>query len=161
MKVIVFQYPFMLCYNKKGGITMNEKQKKFCDEYLTDFNTSAAAVRAGYSKTSAWKTGARILKTPQAKEYLNSKLNKISSRKTAEAEEVLEYLTAVMRGEKWGKAHIPKGENLPAEKDGAITVRDRMKAAELLGKLYGIFSDKGGGAEIVPVIISGEEDLSD
>ena len=140
---------------------MNEKQKKFCDEYLTDFNKTAAAVRAGYSKKSACETGARILKIPQAKEYINKKLNKISSKKTAEAEEVLEYLTAVMRGEKWGKAHMPKGENLPAEKDGTITVRDRMKAAELLGKLYGIFSEKIGGEEIIPVVISGEEDLCD
>lgn len=139
---------------------MNEKQKKFCDEYLTDFNKTAAAIRAGYSKKSACKTGARILKMPQAKEYINKKLSKITSRKTAQAEEVLEYLTAVMRGEKWGKANIPKGENLPAEKDGAITVRDRMKAAELLGKLYGVFSEKSG-EEMIPVVISGEDNLCD
>lgn len=139
---------------------MNEKQKIFCDEYLTDFNKTAAAIRAGYSKRSACDTGARILKMPQAKEYINKKLSKISSKKTARAEEVLEYLTAVMRGEKWGKANIPKGENLPAEKDGAITVRDRMKAAELLGKLYGVFSEKSA-EEIIPVVISGENDLQD
>ena len=56
---------------------------------------------------------------------------------------------------------IPKGENLPAEKDGAITVRDRMKAAELLGRLYGVFSEKGGSEEIIPVVISGENELTD
>ena len=140
---------------------MNEKEKKFCDEYLTDFNKTAAAVRAGYSKTYAWEAAARILKMPQAKEYINKKLNSISSKKTAQAEEVLEYLTAVMRGEKWGKASIPTGENLPAEKDGAITVRDRMKAAELLGRLYGVFSEKGGSEEIIPVVISGENELTD
>ena len=139
---------------------MNEKQKKFCDEYLTDFNQTAAAIRAGYSKKSACDTGARILKMPEAKEYINKKLTKISSKKTAQAEEVIEYLTAVMRGEKWGKANIPKGNDLPAEKDGAITVRDRMKAAELLGKLYGVFSEKSG-EEMIPVIISGENDLQD
>ncbi len=139
---------------------MNEKQKKFCDEYLIDLNKTAAAIRAGYSKKSACDTGARILKIPQAREYINKKLNKITGKKTAQAEEVLEYLTAVMRGEKWGKANIPKGENLPAEKDGAITVRDRMKAAELLGKLYGVFSEKNG-EEIIPVVISGEDDLCD
>ena len=139
---------------------MNEKQKKFCDEYLTDFNQTAAAIRAGYSKKSAANTGTRILKMPEAKDYINKKLTKISSKKTAQAEEVIEYLTAVMRGEKWGKANIPKGESLPTEKDGAITVRDRMKAAELLGKLYGVFSEKGG-EEITPIIISGEDDLQD
>lgn len=139
---------------------MNEKQKKFCDEYLTDFNKTAAAIRAGYSKSSAYHTAERILTTPQAKEYINQKLNKISSKKIAEAEEVIEYLTAVMRGEKWGKTDIPKG-NLPAEKDDKITVHDRMKAAELLSKLYGVFSEKGKNEEIIPVVISGEEDLSD
>ena len=65
-----------------------------------------------------------------------------------------------MRGEKWGKANIPKGENLPAKKDGAITVRDRMKAAELLDKLYGVFSEKSS-EEIIPVVISGKDDLCD
>lgn len=140
---------------------MNEKQKKFCDEYLTDFNKTAAAIRAGYSKSSACHAAVRILKTPQAKEYINKKLNKISSKKIAEAEEVIEYLTAVMRGEKWGKTDIPKGKNIPAEKDDKITVHDRMKAAELLSKLYGVFSEKGKNEEIIPVVISGEEDLSD
>ena len=105
---------------------MNEKEKKFCDEYLTDFNKTAAAVRAGYSKTYAWEAAARILKMPQAKEYINKKLNSISSKK-----------------------------------DGAITVRDRMKAAELLGRLYGVFSEKGGSEEIIPVVISGENELTD
>ncbi len=140
---------------------MNEKQKKFCEEYLTDFNKTAAAIRAGYSKNSARHTAARILENPQAKKYLNEKLSNISSEKTAEAKEVLEYLTAVMRGEKWGKTDIPKGKNLPAEKDDKITVHDRMKAAELLSKLYGVFSEKGKNEEIIPVVISGEEDLSD
>ena len=139
---------------------MNEKERKFCDEYLTDFNKTASAVRAGYSKTYAWSAASRILEMPDAKEYISRKLNSISSAKTARAEEVLEYLTAVMRGEKWGKASPPNVENLPPEKDGAITVRDRMKAAELLGRLYGIFTEKGG-EEIIPVIISGENDLTD
>lgn len=140
---------------------MNDKQKRFCDEYLTDLDATAAAIRTGYSKKSAYKTGSRILKTSEAREYIGQKLNRIENENTAQAGEVLEYLTAVMRGEKWGKPTPPRTDNIPAEKDGTITVRDRMKAAELLGKLYGIFSDKGEKEDIPPVIISGEDKLTD
>lgn len=140
---------------------MNEKQKKFCDEYLTDLNITAAAIRAGYSKKSAYDTGARILKIPEAKEYIGRKLNRTDNESTAQAGEILEYLTAVMRGEEWGKPYPPLSERVPAEKDGKITVRDRMRAAELLGRLYGIFSEKGDREEITPVIISGENELTD
>ena len=136
---------------------MNKKQKKFCDEYLTDFNQTAAAIRAGYSERSAYNTGYRIMKRPEAKEYIDKKLRELNG---TQKEEVLEYLTAVMRGEKWGRAHMPEGNSLPPEKDGEITVKDRMKAAELLGKLCGAFSEKSG-EEMTPVIISGEDELKD
>ncbi|MDE7280996.1 MAG: terminase small subunit [Ruminiclostridium sp.] len=136
---------------------MNEKQKKFCDEYLKDFNRTAAAIRAGYSERSAYNTGYRIMKRPEAKEYIDKKLRELNG---TQKEEVLEYLTAVMRGEKWGKSCMPKDSGLPPEKDGEITVKDRMKAAELLAKLCGAFSEKGG-EEMTPIIISGENDLQD
>ena len=138
---------------------MTEKQKKFCDEYLTDFNETAAAIRAGYSEKSAYCTGNRIMKNPKIKECIDKKLKDLNITKTYRAE-IMEYLTAVMRGEKWGKADKPKDDAHPPEKDGEITVKDRMKAAELLGKLCGAFSEKSG-EEMTPVIISGEEELKD
>ena len=47
---------------------MTEKQKRFCDEYLTDLNATQAAVRAGYSKKTAYSIGEENLRKPEIKE---------------------------------------------------------------------------------------------
>ena len=98
---------------------MNAKQKRFCDEYLVDGNA-----------TQAYSHGQRMLKNVEVKSYIDTQLEQLHSEKTADAQEILEYLTAVMRGE----CTEPDGSSAPA--------RDRLKAAELLGKRHGIFTDK-------------------
>ncbi len=76
---------------------MTEKQKRFCDEYLIDNNATQAAIRAGYSPKTAYSIGEQNLKKLEIKKYIDSQLDKIHSEKTADAQEVLEYLTSVMR----------------------------------------------------------------
>ena len=78
---------------------MNEKQKRFCDEYLIDCNATQAAIRAGYSPKTAYAIGEQNLKKLELKAYINEQLEQLHNKKTADAQEVLEYLTAVMRGE--------------------------------------------------------------
>ncbi len=137
---------------------MNLKQQRFCEEYLIDFNKKDAAIRAGYSEKSAVKTAERILNLKEAQDFIDGKMEKVSGKKTAEAAEVLEYFTAVMRGEKWGKGGEEAGES---KTDKAVTVRDRMKAAELIAKLYGMFGEKADTQDGSPVVIFGESDLED
>ena len=77
---------------------MNTRQKKFCDEYLIDCNATQAAIRAGYSPKTAYSIGEENLKKPELKAYIEQQLERIHNEKTADTQEVLEYLTAVMRG---------------------------------------------------------------
>lgn len=77
---------------------MNARQKKFCDEYLINCNATQAAIRAGYSPKTAYSIGEENLKKPELKAYIDEQLERLHSEKTADAQEVLEYLTAVMRG---------------------------------------------------------------
>ena len=137
---------------------MTEKQKRFCEEYLIDTNATKAAERAGYSKKTAYSIGIENLRKPEIKAYLDEKLAKMHDERTADAKEVMEYLTSVMRGESEAEIVVVEGIG-----DGASEARrfmkapdekERLKAAELLGKRYGLFRDKMDvtGAAAVTII---------
>lgn len=130
---------------------MTEKQKKFADEYLIDLNATRA-YRAVYKTIKndgvARRNGSRLLTNADIKGYIDERLNEIHNEKTADAQEVMEYLTSVLRGESVSEEIVVEGlgdgcsvartmEKGPSEKD-------RLKAAELLGKRYGIYTDRVG-----------------
>ena len=77
---------------------MTPRQRKFCDEYLISGNATDAAIKAGYSPKTAKQTGSENLAKPDLKAYIETELEKLHSAKIADAEEVMKYLTSVMRG---------------------------------------------------------------
>lgn len=140
---------------------MTDKQKKFCDEYLIDCNATQAAIRAGYSPKTSKSIGQRLLTFVDLKSYIDAHLEQLHSEKTADAQEVLEYLTSVMRGEQKEQTLVLCGDGMQEIEDIDVSAKDRLKAAELIGKRYGMFKDtvELGGA--VPVVISGADALED
>ena len=131
---------------------MNAKQKRFCDEYLIDCNATQAAIRAGYSPKTAKQIGQENLTKPDMKKYIDEQLEQIHSEKTADAQEVLEYLTAVMRGEHTEQVLKLIGEGVQTVTDIDVSARERLKAAELIGKRYGMFKDNVN-VDLEPVVI--------
>lgn len=131
---------------------MNARQKKFCDEYLIDCNATQAAIRAGYSPKTAYSIGQENLKKPELKKYIDEQLERIHNKKTADAQEVIEYLTAVMRGEHTEQVLKLVGEGVQTIANIDISAKDRLKAAELIGKRYGMFKD-GLNVDLEPVVI--------
>ena len=123
---------------------MNAKQRKFCDEYLIDCNAKQAAIRAGYSEKTAYSIGQRLLKNVDVKAYLDEQLELLHNQRTADVQEVLEYLTAVMRGEHREQTLQLVGDGVQEITDIAVGARERLKAAELIGKRYGMFRDNLG-----------------
>ncbi|MDQ4680759.1 terminase small subunit, partial [Stenotrophomonas maltophilia group sp. RNC7] len=75
------------------------KQKAFCDYYIETGNATEAAVRAGYSEKTAKVIGSENLTKPYIKSYIDDRLKSIEDKRIAKGEEVLQYLTKVMRGE--------------------------------------------------------------
>lgn len=144
---------------------LTPKQRKFADEYIISGNATQAAKAAGYSEKTAKDIGAENLSKPNIKAYIDEKLAEISSKKTADAKEVLEYLTAVMRGESTASVVVVEGRgegwSSAIEFDKKPDEKERLKAAELLGKRYGLFSDKLTLEAPVPVIITGADELED
>ncbi|VGV62777.1 terminase small subunit [Streptococcus pyogenes] len=118
------------------------KQKRFADEYIISANATAAAIKAGYSKKTARSIGQENLTKPDIKAYIDERLEKLESEKIATQEEVLQYLTSIMRGEQQEKTLISIGELGQEIVDIDVGAKDRLKAAELLGKRYRLFTDK-------------------
>ena len=125
---------------------MTAKQKRFCDEYLIDLNATQAAIRAGYSKKTARKIGQENLTKPDIKKYIEARMAEKEKELIADQDEVLKYLTAVMRGKSQSEVVVVEGigegcsEARSMQK--APDEKERLKAAELLGKRYGLYTDK-------------------
>jgi phage terminase small subunit len=127
-------------------LKLTEKQKIFCDEYIISLNATQAAIKAGYAEKTAYAIGAENLKKPKIQSYISERMEQKESSLIATQDEVLQYLTSVLRGESQttdtllvgigdGWQEVQEVEKKPSEKD-------RLKAAELLGKRYGLYTDK-------------------
>lgn len=144
---------------------MTNKQKRFVYEYLIDLNATQAAIRAGYSKKFAHTNANKLLHITTIKALIKKELDQMRSNKIATIEEIMIYLTSVLRGQSESEIVIVEGMG-----DGCSSARtmtkapdekERLKAAELLGKRFGMFTDKVNVDGAVPVIISGEDKLED
>ena len=140
---------------------MTPKQRKFCDEYLISGNATDAAIKAGYSPKTAKQTGSENLAKPDLRAYIDEQLEKLHSAKIADAQEVLEYLTSVMRGEHTEQVLKLVGDGIQTVTDIEVSAKERLKAAELIGKRYALFSDKMDLGGAVPVVITGDDQLED
>lgn len=84
---------------KKAKKNLNNKQLAFAQEYLKCSNITQSAIKAGYSKKTASSQGCYLLKLPKVQEYIEAVTERLESSKIADIQEVMEYLTSVMRGE--------------------------------------------------------------
>lgn len=121
---------------------MTERQRRFCDEYLIDLNATQAAIRSGYSARSAASIGEENLRKPEVKTYISEQLERIHNENTADAQEVMEYLTGVMRGHSSAHVLCFAGDGVQRVIEKPPDEKERLKAAELLGKRYGLFTDR-------------------
>lgn len=125
---------------------MTEKQKRFCDEYLIDLNATQAAIRAGYSKKTAKVIANENLTKPNIKEYIAERMAEKEKELIADQNEVLKYLTSVLRGESLSTEIVVEGIGEGCSEARTMTKqpseKDKLKAAELLGKRYGLYTDK-------------------
>ena len=117
---------------------LTEKQKRFCDEYLVDRN-GTRAYKAVYQSVKneavASSCAYKLLRNAEIKKYIDEQTEQLHNERTATAAEVMEFLTEVMRD----------------ENEGSVS---RLKAAELLGKRFGLFTDKVAvsGSGVVQIV---------
>lgn len=137
---------------------LTARQKRFCDEYLIDLNATQAAIRAGYSKKTANEQAAQNLAKLSIQEYIRERMEEKDDELIAKQDEVLQTLTRILRRQEKevvvvtckertsgydenGKKVITERE-VPQLVEIPTQIKDVNRAAELLGKRYGLYTDK-------------------
>lgn len=125
---------------------MTAKQQRFCDEYLIDLNATQAAIRAGYSPNYANTNASKLLQITTIKEFIQKRMAEKEKDLIADQDEVLRYLTSVMRGQSNAEIIVVEGTGDGCSEARAVMKapdeKERLKAAELLGKRYGLYTEK-------------------
>lgn len=135
------------------------KQKRFADEYIISGNIEQSALSAGYSKNYARKRAHELLANVGVKSYIDERLQELEDKAIAKQDEVLKFLTSVLRGEQTEEVLYGMGEGMQGKTRLELSGKDRIKAAELLGKRYGTWTDKVDvNAEVRTVIVDDLED---
>lgn len=113
---------------------MTPKQKAFADYYIQTGNATEAAKKAGYSEKNVGENAAKTLKNPKVAQYIAERMGQQDKSRVADANEVIEFYTAVMRGE------VKDQFGLEA------SLSDRLKAGDSLMKRYAAAADRNKGA---------------
>ena len=125
---------------------LTEKQKRFVDFYIQTGNASEAARLAGYNPKTAGRIGGENLKKLEIKNAINARLKEFESSRKADAKEILEYMTSVMRGELEEEVISAVGTGDGKFEPKVVTkhvgIKERNKAAEMLAKVHGLFNEK-------------------
>lgn len=124
----------------------NKKQERFAQEWIKDCNNTHAAIRAGYSPKSARVQGQKLRIKPDIKARIDELMAKLKDETIADATEVLQFLTSMMRGEVPEEIVVVEGCGDGISQARSVwkqaTAKERTKAAELLAKRYNLLSEK-------------------
>lgn len=124
---------------------MTERQKIFADHYIISLNATESYKKA-YPKIKNIKTaevnGSKLLRNTKVKAYIDERLEKLKSERVADQQEVLEFLTSVMRGEVTEPLLVLDGEGTQKVVQAKPSVATRRASAVDLGKRYGLFVDR-------------------
>lgn len=129
---------------------LTPKQKAFADYYIELGNAEEAARKAGYS---ARGNTTKLLQNTTIRQYIQQRMAEKDKERIASQDEVLEFLTKVLRGEVTEEIPIGKGEGYFELEDKTPSVKDRVKAAELLGKRYALWTEKQQVEVTTPVFV--------
>jgi phage terminase small subunit len=125
---------------------MTERQKRFVDYYIQTGNATEAARKAGYSENYTNNNAQKVLQSTTVQNAISERVAALESKRIADAEEVLTYLTAAMRGQISEEVIVIEGtgngESSARVETKQLSAATRTKAAELLAKRYGLLLDK-------------------
>lgn len=137
---------------------LNPKQQAFADFYIEYGNAEQAALKAGYSKAYARGKSYTLLANVGIKAHIEKRMEELKSERVADQQEIMEFLTAVMRGEVEEPIPLLDGEGYQKVVNVAPNAQARKSAAELLGKRYAMWTDKQQIEGIGPVTIVNDLD---
>lgn len=144
---------------------LTPKQKAFADYYIETGNATEAARKSGYKGKNLNRIASENLTKLDIKNYIDGKMKELEDQRIAKADEVLKYLTRVIRGEETEQVVVTEniGDFMSEARviNKELSAKDKIKAAELLGKRYRLFTDKIEANVTETVIFEGENELED
>lgn len=129
------------------------KQKQFADEYIRTGNAYQSAINVGYSEKYAKARSHKMLENVGINQYIDDNLEIIQKESIAEADEIMRYLTRVLRAEEKEEILVYVGDGMQEIQTIQPSAKDRIKAAELLGKRYRMWTDKHEVEITTPIFI--------
>jgi phage terminase small subunit len=128
-----------LIRGKVNEVKLTEKQIRFADYYIETGNVTESARRAGYKQPHV--QGSQTLAILRVKTYIDSRLKEMADKRIMNAEEVMQLLTSIARNEEHEEV-VVFGEQGPELTQKGMSAKDRLKALELIGKRYTLWTDK-------------------
>ena len=145
--------------------SLTVKQRRFVDAYIETGNAAEAARRAGYKSRNADVMGRENLRKPTVRKVLEARLKELEDAQIADAKEVMQFLTASMRGETQEEVVVVEGDGKGYSSARIIKkqllARDRLDAAKQLAKRFGLDSAAIDNVDEGPVILEGGDDVRD
>ena len=135
---------------------LNDRRKRFVDEYLIDLNGTQAAIRAGYSQKTANRISSKLMEDEEVREAIRERLKEKTKELIATQDDILQELTVIAFGKKAYPAY-----NMYGKKYNQLPVlKERLQALEMLGRYYSLFTDKIKLAEdtVLNINIKGDFD---
>lgn len=164
--------PFFCLPSKKGGELvkdikkLNKRHEKFCQEYLKDFNATRAykTVYDSKSDNAASANASKLLRNTKVQEYLSASMQETKIKDILDINDVLENLSRLAGGipsEKVFK-RVDYTKDPPEVQFDSVTTatpedQDQLRALELLGKYYKIFTDKVETTNDITINVGGND----
>ena len=118
---------------------LNARQERFCEEYLIDLCAKDAAMRAGYSPTTAGLTGHRLINHDNCK----ARIDELKAERRQETKVTANQIVQNLR-------------RLAQKCEDVGKTGDAIRANELLGKHIGMFN-QDAGKEGLKITLTREE----
>ena len=110
---------------------LTKRQIDFVQEYMKTNNVRQSAIKAGYSPKTASVQGSRLLTNVKVSAYIQAITERLESDKIADIQEVMEYLTSVMRGEKKDQFDLDPALSERTKAAGELAKRLDVRARNL------------------------------
>lgn len=143
---------------------MTQRQERFCQEYVATGNATLSAINAGYAESGARATGAKLLTNHNVQERLKELNGEVLNSKIADAREMQEHLSAIIRGESDEEVIVVEGcgdgVSEAVTKKKKPSQSDKIKAMQLLARMQGVLDNNQTINVVVPVY-GGDQNLED
>lgn len=143
---------------------MTQRQERFCQEYVATGNATLSAINAGYAESGARQIGNKLLTNNHIQERLKELNGEVLNSKIADAREMQEHLSAIIRGESDEEVIVVEGcgdgVSEAVTKKKKPSQSDKIKAMQLLARMQGVLDSNQTVNVIVPVY-GGDQNLED